>query len=87
MIAQTVLVRPSAWNSMYSGTVSRATGRRSPAMITPTAMRLPGNANFAIAYPAMTANSVPMTPALTEYSRELPTHRQNSPCVQPIRLS
>ena len=49
MIAQIVFVSPRAWNSMYSGTVSSATGSRSPAMITPTAMRLPGKANFAIA--------------------------------------
>ncbi len=49
MIAHTVFVRPSAWNSMYSGTVSRATGSRSPAMMMPTASFFPGKANLAIA--------------------------------------
>src|SRR5690625_7417917 len=87
MIAQIVFVSPRAWNSIYRGTVRSATGSSSPPMIIPTAIFLPGNANFAIAYPAMTATSVPTAPAVTEYRTELATHRQNRSWVQAMRRS
>mgnify|MGYP006923760851 FL=1 len=59
MMESIVLVRCMAWKMEYCGMVSRAAGISMQPIITPMARFLPLKLNFAVAYPAITATSVP----------------------------